>query len=158
MRGLSLCLACAFTMLLSAATLRANRPSGSLWPNKDSNPPDAIVTQGVKLRLLTGSSLKTALVGHSLQAVPCGDSSQCIEVFYERGRYSQSEDRGVIRGTYALRQDRYCAFWDDYQFCAAVYQGPGGRLATTDLKCGVKCIKLVERANAPRNSDFSPLD
>jgi hypothetical protein len=145
-------------MLPAAAALQANPPSRSLWSDKDSNPPDAIVSQGVQFRLLTGSSLENALVGHSLQAVPCGDSSQCIEAFYERGRYAQSEDRGVIRGTYGLRQDRYCAGWDDYQFCAAVYQAADGRLATMNLKCGVPCLKLVERRDAPRNSDFSPLD
>jgi hypothetical protein len=131
---------------------------GPLWSDKDIDPPSVVAFQGDPFSLLSGSTLESTLVGYSLQAVTCGNSSQCIEAFYERGRYAQSEDRGVIRGTYTLRQDRYCAGWDEYQFCAAVYQANDGRLATTNLKCGVPCLTLVERREAPRNgSDWAPL-
>lgn len=126
---------------------------GSLWSDKDTDPPKSVIFQGAQFDLLTGSALETTLVGHSLQAVPCGDSSQCIEAFFEHGRYAQTEDRNVIRGTYVLRQDRYCAAWDDYQFCSAVYQASDGRLATTNLKCGVPCLTLVERRDG---SDWAP--
>ncbi len=129
-----------------------------LCVEKDADPPTEVLLHGSKFGLLTGSALGTTLVNHSLTEVRCGNTGQCIEAFYERGRYAQSEDRGVIRGWYVLRHDRYCAGWDDYKFCAAVYQSADGRLATTNLKCGVRCLKLVERRDAPRNSDFSPLE
>lgn len=157
MRGLSFRLACAFAMF-PLATVQASPPSGSSLADQDIAPPTALLFQSAQFRLLTGSALESAIVGYSLQAVPCGDSSQCVEAFYEHGQYAQSEDRGVIRGWYVLRQDRYCAGWDDYQFCAAVYGANDGRLATTDLKCGIRCLKLVERRDAPKNNDFLPLD
>jgi hypothetical protein len=129
------------------------------WAKKDADPPRKVLFQGSEFSLLRGSVLQRALLGHSLTEVPCGDSGQCIEAFYERGRYAQSEDRGVIRGRYVIRHDRYCAGWDDYQFCKAVYQSDDGRIATTNLKCGARCLKFVERGDAPRNgSDWVPID
>jgi len=129
-----------------------------LWADKDADPPRTVLFHGSEFTLLTGPALRKTLLGHSLTEVRCGDSSQCIEAFYERGRYSQSGDREVNRGRYVVRQDRYCAGWDDYRFCKAVYQTADGRLATTNLKCGARCLKLVEQSDAPRNSDFSPID
>lgn len=128
------------------------------WTDKDMDPPRVVDFQGAPFTLVTGSALTALLVDHSLTDVPCGDSSQCIEAFYERGHFAKSADRDVNRGRYVVRQDRYCAGWDDYQFCKAVYRSEGGQLATTDLKCGVPCFRLVERSNAPRAADFEPLD
>lgn len=128
------------------------------WTDKDMDPPRVVDFQGARFMLLTGPSLDATLINHSLTEVPCGDTSQCIEAFYERGHYAHTEDRSVIRGRYVVRQDRYCAGWDDHQFCKAVYQSGDGQLATTDLKCGVPCLSLVERSSAPRAADFEPLD
>src|SRR4051794_130269 len=117
---------------------------------KDIEPPLTVQLGTAQFSLLTGSSLESVLVGHSLTATPCGSSDQCVQAFYERGRYAQSADREVIHGSYVLRSDRYCAGWDKYQFCAAVYQSQDGRLAVMNLKRGLmRPTSLVERRDAP---------
>ena len=127
-----------------------------VWSEKDLDPPRTVQFEGAQFDLVTGRNLGSMLLGHSMQATPCNDSSQCIEAFFERGQYSRSEDRGVIHGTYALQHDRYCAGWDDYRFCAAVYQSKDGRLATTNLKCGPPCLTLVKRRDESGPSEFTP--
>ena len=119
------------------------------WTDRDVDPPNAVFFEGSWFGLLQGSALRIALAGHSMQSTPCNDSSQCIQRFYESGEYGQSEDRFDIAGKYVLRRDRYCAAWEDHQFCAAVYQSEDGRLARTDLKCGTPCLTLVQRRRLP---------
>jgi hypothetical protein len=123
------------------------------WTEKDMDPPVVVRFQGARFTKLTGSKLRAALIGHSLQATPCSNTGQCLEWFFEHGRYDASEDRGINRGVYVLRSDRYCAGWDDYRFCAAVYRSADGRLATTNLKCGAPCLSLVERQPVSRSAD-----
>ena len=128
------------------------------WTDKDIDPSKAVFFQGSPFSLLEGSELSATLLGHSLQAKPCNDSSQCYEAFFDRGRYSASEDRGVIHGSLVIKEDRYCAGWDDYEFCAAVYRSSAGQLATTNLKCGVPCLRIVERREVLGGSELIPPD
>ena len=129
----------------------------ALAPKPQLAPPKAVEFEGVHFNLLTGPTLETTLVGQRLTAIRCNDTSQCTEAFYDRGRYAKSGDREVIHGEYTLGADHYCAGWDDYRFCTALYQSDDGRLATMPLKCGVRCLTLVERHNAPTDgSDWEP--
>ena len=126
--------------------------------SKGIEPPPTVQIGTAQFSLLTGSRLESVLVGHSLTAMPCGSSDQCVQAFYERGRYAQSGDREVIQGSYALRGDRYCAGWDQYQFCAAVYQSGDDRLAVLNLNSGRTRPGLVTRRDAPTGSDWAPVD